>query len=800
MYIKAIAAMILATSFAFPLAVGYEPTIPPAAYSDLQHGWVAGLPSRCLPCMPPAAYSGSQYGVEHTEFRVQSAAFDTVLQYMRDGVAAFDAITPDTTQYADAIHPFVLNATTLEYVADASALHEYGEFEDGLERGSRSLEHILGDIGNNGGTWFEYLSLNPGNGEREFKRVWLQEHDGYLFGAGYFLPDSRAQEVVHQAVKLYADRGSEAFDTITPDEYVTTAALYPFVVDATDPDLPAVAHGAFPDRVGRSATAVINNTSDRPFAEVIDDLNRDGGTWVEYMYINPDTSTDQLKRTWLYKYDNLIFASGYYLPDVRLQTQVEEAIRMYGLDGNDAFGVITPDEPAHTSGSYTFVMDAESLTMAAHGVFPHLVGSKGNYLDAADKPLRAVLDELDEYGNAWVAYVSENPGTRTDQLTRAYLQVYDGYIFGASYSFPDSRAFSQVDDAIYTYRAAPDTAFATITSGALNERDLFPIVTNATDILAHGVQPILVGQKILESNVGYLQGQSLGLSAQLLEYMAAASATAGEDQWFEGVGLNTHASLLQIKNSVVRSYGGLLFFSGYFVTEGGVQSRVDLAIFSYDNNGMAAFDAITPDEPVTTDESYPFVLDAATLEVVAYGASQDMVGTIYDHVLGSGAISKGDILADIEMDGYTWITHTAVNPATGSEQLKRSWLEAKDGYIFGAGYYVPDSNARDATAYMIIIYEHAQHLLSQLRAETDPALVELVVDPITGLDIDGTPSVQWGAITAQTPASDILETLENEQNMWVMYKAVNPLTGEEGERRVWLEMHDGYVFGYGYWA
>ena len=116
-----------------------------------------------------------------------------------------------------------------------------------------------------------------------------------MFGAGYFLPGSRAQEVVYRAVELYADRGSEAFDIITPEAYVTTAALYPFVVDATDPDLPAVAHGAFPDRVGRSATAVINNTSDRPFEEVIEDLNRDGGTWVEYMYINPDTNTDQLK-------------------------------------------------------------------------------------------------------------------------------------------------------------------------------------------------------------------------------------------------------------------------------------------------------------------------------------------------------------------------------------------------------------------------------------------------------------------------------------------------------------------------
>ena len=91
-HIKAITAMVLTASFAFPTAAGYyEP-----------------------PGMPTAAYSGSQYNVEHTEFRVQSAAFDTVLQYVRDGVAAFDDITPDTPQYVDAIHPFVLNATHAE--------------------------------------------------------------------------------------------------------------------------------------------------------------------------------------------------------------------------------------------------------------------------------------------------------------------------------------------------------------------------------------------------------------------------------------------------------------------------------------------------------------------------------------------------------------------------------------------------------------------------------------------------------------------------------------------------------------
>ena len=771
--------MVLVCSLAFPLAFGSH-----ESKGDVQ----------------PAAYSsGVQYGVEHIENRVQQAVFDTVLQYVQDGVAAFDALTPDTPQYVDAIHPFVLDMETLAYVADASALHERGEYEDGLERGDRSLEHILGDIRNDGGTWFEYLCLNPGNGEREFKRVWLQEHDGYLFGAGYFLPGAKAQEVVHEAVELYVAEGSNAFDIITPDAYVTTAALYAFVVDASSPDLLAVAHGAFPDRIGRSAAAAISGTSDRPFEDVVKDLDRDGSTWVEYVYVNPDTNTDQLKRTWLYQHDGFIFASGYYVPDVRLQTLVDEAMRMYNLDGEGAFEAITPDEPVFASGSYQFVMDGESLEMEAHGALPYLVGSKGVYLDGADKPLRAILDELDEHGDAWVAYVSENPGTRTDQLTRAYLRVHDGYVFGASYSFPDSRALSKVDEAIYTYRAELDPTFATISSGALNERDLFPVVKNATNLLAHGTQPFLAGSESSKSHTADIRGHTAVYVKPPFQHTAEALEAQGQDYWYQEIGLNTNFDLVQIRNNVARSYGDFVFHSGYFVVEGGVQSKVDLAIFSYNENGRAAFDAITPDAPVTTDESYPFVLDADTLEVVAYGASPDKVGAAYGHTLSAGPRSLDGILADIEADGHTWVIHTAVNPATGYEQLKRSWLEAKDGYIFGAGYYVPDSNVRDVVSYLITMYEHAPHVLGQLRTEVNPAHTGFIADPATGLTLRNNPSLQWAAITAEVPADDIRRTLENEQGMWVTYQSVNPLTGEEEERRVWMALHGEYVFGRGYY-
>ena len=769
--VKIVVAMAVAASLAFPLAFGNnEPAEDqPAAYS-----------------------SGIQYGVEHIENRVQQAVFDTILQYARDGVAAFDAITPDTPQYVDAIHPFALNATTLKYVADASALHERGEFEDGLERGDRTREHVLGDIGNDGGAWFEYLSQNPGNGEREFKRVWLQEYDGYLFGAGYFLPDAGAQEVVHQAVELYAAKGNDAFGIITPDASITTAALYPFVVNASSPDLLAVAHGAFPDRIGRSATAAISGTSDRPFEEVVGDLNRDGGTWVEYIFTNPDTLTDQLKRTWLYPYDGLIFASGYYVPDVRLQTLVAETIRTYNVEGEDVFDIITPDESVHSPGSYPFVIDVGSLKMEAHGAFPHMVGEL-HYLDAADKSLEKILEELDEYGEAWVAYVSENPGTRTDQLTRSYLKTHDGYIFGAGYSFPDSRAVSKVDEAIYTYRANPDPTFADINAGALNEFGLSLLVTNSTHILASGNLPV-AGTQLSTTNIQAMGSAGfIVFSKPLLEHIRLAQEADGQEYWSQEIGGSTYHGMSLITNYAIRSYDDFAFISNYVVAEGDVQSRVDLALFSYAENGRAAFDAITPDKPVMTDETYPFVLNATTLEVVAYGASPDIVGTTYESVRDTSTRPFDEVLADMKRDGYVWVLHTSINPLTNKEQLKQSWLQERDGYIFGAGYYVVDMSARSTSSYFMIVYDHAPSLLNTPLGE---GWLAFIVDPLTGLTYpDNDTSAPWASITAEVPADEILRVLETEPGMWVTYRAVNPLNDMEDDVRVWMSIYDGYVFG-----
>jgi hypothetical protein len=121
----------------------------------------------------------------------------------------------------------------------------------------------------------------------------------------------QAQKVVADAIALYDQLGTQAFEVITAESTnLQKGQLYPFVLDPVD--ITVVAHGAEPDRVG--TTSVSLTESDRPYEQILEELKSNKGTWVEYRYVNPDTGQEQIKKTWLFLHDGYIFGSGYYLP------------------------------------------------------------------------------------------------------------------------------------------------------------------------------------------------------------------------------------------------------------------------------------------------------------------------------------------------------------------------------------------------------------------------------------------------------------------------------------------------------
>ena len=740
----------------------------------------------------------ARYDADSIDSRVQAAVVGALNLYWAEGQAAFEMITPEEALSTDTIYPFILDAETLETVAHGAFPDLAGVIADTLTRADSTVDIILADLERDGATWAEYMATNPANGLIQPKRSWLYLHDGYIFGSGHYLSESKVKYVVEDAVRLYESKGQEAFEIITPEETLLVTELYPFIFNSTT--LKTVAHGAIPDRLGHVPYSVLN-TGDRPVEEIMADLERDGGTWVEYVFTNPATETKQLKRSWLYLYGGYIFGSGYYIQDSRMESLVAEAIILYKANDDGAFDIITPEVADRLGLQSSFVLDGETLEVVAHGLLPDLVGSTDRHLAAADRSLERVMEELRSADDTWVWYMAQNPATLTDQLTYAYLSMHDGHIFGAGYSLPDSRIQSMADEAIYTYRNDPGAGFDVINTGTINRLDIYPYARNTTHIVAHGTLPHVVGP------IGY----------------TASTARSNVDTWNairEGGGtiwtlysyVNPHTGVEQLKRSTGVLYDDYIFSSTYTLSDADTRSAVDYAMFTYESNkeNDAWIDIITPDEAVTTDDLYPFVIDAASWTRLADGVVPDRVGKA-ETILDTSTRSVEDVLADLEANGSVWVTYTFHNPSTGIEQLKRTYLEMRDGLVFGSGYYLLDSQVQAAAHGSVLDYNvkgrDAVFAAINTIPEQPVSTYVFVVDPATGViqaqnvnpDLIGDTS-DWDAITSDLPVDDILEKVDADGGAWASYTFTNPVTGDTESKRAWLITHDGLVFGSGYYS
>ena len=758
------------------------------------------------------------FDMDSVESRVQVAVVEALMLYASHGTEAFDIITPEENAYTDALYVFVLDADTLESVASGAYADFAGVIPDSITHTDKPVDDILAEISLNGAAWVEYMATNPDTRTIELKSSWLYLHDGYIFGAGHYLPESRVLDVVEDAVLLYEAEDIKAFDIITPDLdmpvrvftepegsetgfgvdiAVSTSELYPFVLNATD--WSTVAHATIPSRVGACCSYAIQNTGDRPIEVITEDLHRDGGTWVEYLFINPDTETEQLKRTWLYLYDGYIFGSGYYIQDSRVQSTVEEAIHLYTSNGMDAFDMITPDATVQLATDYAFVLDGATLNIVAHGALPYKVGTTHDVLTHADRPLERILADLEDEDGTWVAYMDENPYTSTDQLFRTYLSLHDDYIFGSSYSMPDSRVQSLVDESIYTYRSHGMEAFEQIDSGDLNRLGIYPFVRNLTHIQAHGTNPGLIGP------LPEVQ------TARTYEETWNEAVEGDGTVWSQYAFISPYTGTDQIKRAYLQLHDGHLFASTYNVADADARSAVDHAIFIYKHNkeNDAWIDIITPEEPIITDKLYPFVINLTSWTRLADGVLPERVG-VRETILDTATRPMDDIIEELKTNGSVWATYTFDNPAIRADQIKRSYLELRDGLIFGSGYYVLDTQVQSIAYNQVLEYNHngRDATLTEINTIPDEAVSTyiFVANPDTDMveaqnaDPEILGMSDWDSIIAITDKAMLLKELETEAGAWVGYKITNPTTGQIEDKRAWIIMHDGLIFGSGYYA
>lgn len=94
--------------------------------------------------------------------------------------AAINALDGDNSR-----HPFVLDLTASEIVADGSDLNREGEMPALLESAAVLREQILADLNENRQTWIGHTVVDPATGKEEPRCTRLVLRFGYNFGSGY---------------------------------------------------------------------------------------------------------------------------------------------------------------------------------------------------------------------------------------------------------------------------------------------------------------------------------------------------------------------------------------------------------------------------------------------------------------------------------------------------------------------------------------------------------------------------------------------------------------------------------------
>ena len=755
---------------------------------------------------------------ESIQARVQATVTDTVLLYASEGDDSFDDISARTLYAPDV---FVLDADAATVVANSAGLgltSQSGPNWIGggavvarstdpsqtdtalgpLSRADRPLDDILNDINLNGGTWAYHMFPHPDTGIVQQKHSWLYEHDGYIFGSGYYLHDTEVQTLVEEAVDLYKSKGDVAFGEITPEDRIITDDVYVFVLDVDTAR--TVAHGITPSLVDTISDTFLYK-AEKPYQQIIDELELYGHTWISYVFLNPSADTAQIKRTWLELHDGYIFASGYYLPDSRVQSLAEGARLLYQSQGQTAFDIITPEVRAHSDALYPYVLNATTTQEVANGAFPEQVDRISAQFVLPDRPVEEIQADLAQDGHTWITYVQPNPDTNTSQVKRAYMELHDGYVFGSGYYLPDSRVQAVVDLAVSSYKSVGTDSFEAINSGlGSNIGDsLYASVLTLTGTVAASGAP--------DDRVEELGGLQVNNDRDLLDIYDDLFEDG--TVWVERVTINPATGTEQVKRSWLYMFDEYIFLSGYYLPDSEVQSVVDNALFTYKSLGKAAFDIITPEEPITTDDIYPFVISADDYRTVAHGTLPDFVDKCCsDAIQTTGDRPFEDVLAELNEDGGAWVTYTFLNPNTGTDQKKRTWLALHDGYIFGSGYYVRDSQVQSIVNSAILTYqldpENAFSTINAISAEsveTYPFVINAATYEIEahGANTDRIGNISVALTQADRSVEEILADLESNSGTWSHYMFENPLTGEQDEKRSWLALYDGYIFGSGYY-
>ena len=245
---------------------------------------------------------------------------------------------------------------------------------------------------------------------------------------------------------------------------------------------------------------------------------------------------------------------------------------------------------------------------------------------------------------------------------------------------------------------------------------------------------------------------------------------------------------------------------------------VQQALRRYDEEGRGATVSYYNSPESAAGEWYVFIYDEND-QAIAH-PSQDLLGQDLKGDLGVDVAGYrfGEVMVGAGEQGL-WVDYLFLNPATGNQEFKHSWVVRHDGLLFGSGWYqvLPgsplDVTTADPGEYTVVFVDRAVRYYKAHGREgavqyyntaesVDGDWYVFVVDENEELIAHRDSSLLGRHIdeVGNTIDGEKFSELEvTEAGRWVDYLFVNPATGEEGIKHSWVVRHDGLVIGSGWY-
>ena len=241
--------------------------------------------------------------------------------------------------------------------------------------------------------------------------------------------DETVYQVVDEAIALYVEDGTDAFEAITAMSANQDQDVVVFVVDSNTNTL--VAHSQIPLYVGLNVLPVLEKAF-IPLEVMLSIItDEEDGVWLTYPAADTQGNIIGYDRGWMKMQGDYVFVGRYGVDiEERVQSIAEEMIRLYKWNPDTTFDTITGF--MSRDASYPFVIDLDTKKVVAHGSNPDRIGEITVLVTDSTVSLETYLS-LEDGEGIWTEYTFHNPATGMEQAKRSWVISHDGYLFGSGY-------------------------------------------------------------------------------------------------------------------------------------------------------------------------------------------------------------------------------------------------------------------------------------------------------------------------------------------------------------------------------